>query len=326
MAVGRFGPASVTFLVDGFNLLAMKVTSLRVKHISPTTESTGLGDADEEHTPIGVTKTELSQDGGFFDTTASTGSHAAFNAIPTTPQATARVLCHGMAGAAAGYPFDGIVGSFSHEYEVIAAQGDLQRANASYLVTGARERGQILHGLAAQTADFDTESGSADYTLDTSQQFVPITSSSVANPSVITTTVPHGLTTGDKVLIAGHSGSTPSIDGTEAVTVTSTTTFTIVQNVTVGGTGGTIVKADSANGGSGYLQVTAASGFTNFVGKVRDSADDVTYADLLTFADNVSAPFAERVTVAGTVDRYTAFDGNVTGSGSITVFAGFSRS
>ena len=41
--------------------------------------------------------------------------------------------------------------------------------------------------------------------------------------------------------------------------------------------------------------------------------------------DNVSDPFAERKTVAGTIDRYVVIDGNVTGSGSITVFAGLAR-
>lgn len=84
--------------------------------------------------------------------------------------------------------------------------------------------------------------------------------------------------------------------------------------------------ASSANGGVGYLQVVLSTGFTNFVGKIRHSTDDITYTDLITFTDNVSAPFAERIAVAGTVNRYLAFDGNVTGSGSITVFCGFSRS
>jgi len=68
---------------------------------------------------------------------------------------------------------------------------------------------------------------------------VAVVSSSVANPSVITTSTPHGLTTGDTTTIAGHSGSTPDINGAHVVTVLTTTTFTIPINVTVGGTGGT---------------------------------------------------------------------------------------
>jgi Lambda phage tail tube protein, TTP len=69
---------------------------------------------------------------------------------------------------------------------------------------------------------------------------VAITSSSVANPSVITTAAPHGLADGDVAIIAGHTGSTPSINGSHEVNVLTTTTFTIPVNVTVGGTGGTI--------------------------------------------------------------------------------------
>lgn len=82
--------------------------------------------------------------------------------------------------------------------------------------------------------------------------------------------------------------------------------------------------ASTANGGSGYFHITAYAGFTNIIGKIRHSADDVTYADLLTFS-TATAIGGERVTVSGTVNRHLAFDGNVTGSGSVTVFAGFAR-
>jgi len=68
---------------------------------------------------------------------------------------------------------------------------------------------------------------------------VTITSSSVANPTVILTSAAHGLTTGDTTVIAGHTGSTPTINGTHVVTVIDTTHFSIPVNVTVGGTGGT---------------------------------------------------------------------------------------
>lgn len=67
-----------------------------------------------------------------------------------------------------------------------------------------------------------------------------ISTSSVANPTVITTAAAHGLTSGMQVTIAGHTGSTPAISGTYTVTVTGATTFTIPVNVTVGGTGGTV--------------------------------------------------------------------------------------
>jgi hypothetical protein len=66
-----------------------------------------------------------------------------------------------------------------------------------------------------------------------------IATSSIANPTVITTTLAHGFTSGDTVTIAGHTGSTPAISGDYVLTVTGTTTFTVPVNVTTGGTAGT---------------------------------------------------------------------------------------
>jgi len=83
----------------------------------------------------------------------------------------------------------------------------------------------------------------------------------------------------------------------------------------------------TTNGGVAYQQVTALSGFTGFVGKVRHSADNVTYADLVTFTNVTSAPNAQRSTVntGTTINRYLAYAGDVTGTGSISVMTGFSR-
>jgi hypothetical protein len=95
--------------------------------------------------------------------------------------------------------------------------------------------------------------------------------------------------------------------------------------VTTPGTGGSFVRSNSRNGGAGYLEVSAYSGFTSVVVKIRSSPDDVTYADLITFTTVTAAPAAERIAVAGTVDRYLCVTGTVTGSGSITPFVGFAR-
>jgi len=67
---------------------------------------------------------------------------------------------------------------------------------------------------------------------------VAVTSSSVADPSVITTAT-HTFQTGDSVTIAGHSGSTPAINSTHTITRIGATSFSIPVNVTIGGTGGT---------------------------------------------------------------------------------------
>jgi hypothetical protein len=111
------------------------------------------------------------------------------------------------------------------------------------------------------------------------------------------------------------------------VTVTGATTFTVPVDCTnASGSGGSFIKYSTASGAYGFLQVSACSGFTNFVGTIQDSADNVTYASLIVFPDNVSAPYAATVTNgAEVVNRYLAFDGDITGSGSITCMAGLAR-
>lgn len=71
---------------------------------------------------------------------------------------------------------------------------------------------------------------------------ITIISSSVANPTNINATA-HGITDQASAVVAGHSGSTPSINGTHVVTVIDDDNFTIPVNVTVGGTGGTVTQA-----------------------------------------------------------------------------------
>jgi hypothetical protein len=212
-------------------------------------------------------------------------------------------------------------------YEVLAQNEALTKANATYAISGLSYWGQIVQPWATKTGDWNTKTlgTTVDYAADPSQVVIPITSNSIANPTVVTTAVAHGLTTGQVVLISGVSTSSPTINGQQTVTVVSPTTFTVAVNVTVAGTGGSLVRCSTVNGGVGFQQVSAFSGFTGYVGKIQDSADDVTYADLATFANVTSGPTAETVTVTGTVDRYLSHDGNITGSGSITAFSGFAR-
>lgn len=330
MAAGKFGSvAAAWFLVDGRNLISTALQNLGWKHEELTEPAHGMGFSAEQHNPVGMARYSLTQGNAFFDTTAATG-HAVLSAgLGTTPQATPRVICATVAGNTIGAPFVGISGMYQHTYEALPKIGELTKAAASYMIAGVLEKGVILQELEQKSVDWNTKSGgeSFDYTTDTQQRVIPITSNSQANPTVITTTVPHGLTTGDKILIAGNSGSSPTINGERTVTVISTTTFSVPVNTSAGtgGTGGTFVKADSANGASGYLQVTEITGLTNCIFKIRDSADDTTYADLITFA-TVTAVGAERATVAGVVDRYLSVDGNVSGTGTITAMVGLCRS
>jgi hypothetical protein len=326
---GKAGSQSVFFYVDGYNFLASSVQTLTTKTETVTEKADGLGMAYEKHDPTGMTRVTLSQAGGFFDTTTG-GSHAALAAsLPTTPQTAARCAVCGFSGDTIGEAFYGFEGDFTSDYEVLGTVGTLTKANTTHVLTGQVDKGVVLQSLAAKTADWNTKSLSAQVDGATSPwlRTIPITSNTQASPTVITTPVPHGLTTGNVIVIGGNTGSNASINGERTVTVISSTTFSVPVNcTTAGGTGGTFVVANSLNGGAGYLEVTASTGFTNFVGKIKHSSDDSTYADLITFTDNVSAPFAERKTVSGTVHRYLAFDGDVTGTGSITAWAGFARS
>ena len=105
-------------------------------------------------------------------------------------------------------------------------------------------------GMVGQFAEFDQGSASARnlcrYQLvraygnaGSATVSGSITSNTLANPTVVTTPVAHGLVTGQSILIAGNITSVPSINGVQVVTVASPTTFTVPVNCSTGGTGGT---------------------------------------------------------------------------------------
>ena len=94
---------------------------------------------------------------------------------------------------------------------------------------------------------------------------VVILTSSVANPTVVTTEEPHGIVSGQTVTIANHVGSTPAVSGAYTATRTGANTFTVPVNVTVGGTGGTVARrifggniqkpSEAGSGGVGLVPI-----------------------------------------------------------------------
>lgn len=72
-----------------------------------------------------------------------------------------------------------------------------------------------------------------------------ITSITAANPTVITTSIAHGMLTGDKVMIAA-TNSVPSVDGLWTVSVLSPTTFSVPVPVTFAGNTGSFIRAINA--------------------------------------------------------------------------------
>ena len=71
-------------------------------------------------------------------------------------------------------------------------------------------------------------------------------------------------------------------------------------------------------GGAAYLGVSALTlgGYTNLTVKIQHSTDDISFTDLVTFAAVTSAPTAERVAIAGTINKYTLTRHEFTGAGS----------
>lgn len=87
--------------------------------------------------------------------------------------------------------------------------------------------------------------------------------------------------------------------------------------------------ASSANGGRGYLEVSAVTlgGYTNVTIKIRHSVDNISFADLIVFT-NVTARTAQMLAVAGTINRYTHTTWLFNGAGSgqsITFMTGLAR-
>lgn len=123
------------------------------------------------------------------------------------------------------------------------------RDSVAESIRGAKLNGYTINARSKEYATVETRwlakdaaaSGSGGGWAD---KAAPVTlgASTVASPTHITTLSPHGLSTGDRVTIAGHTGSTPAVDGTYTVTVIDSTHFTVPVNVSVGGTGGTVTE------------------------------------------------------------------------------------
>jgi hypothetical protein len=205
----------------------------------------------------------------------------------------------------------------------------LTKAHAEHKISGAVYRGQILHGLTAETSDPGNTQGANAVDQSVAPRNLPVTIVSSSTNDRITTSSPHGLIAGDIVIISGHTGSTPSINGTQTVaTVPSSTEFTVGIDITVGGTGGSFVKVTSSNAVCDlHVNALTLGGFTSVTVKVRHSADNSTYSDLVTFS-SVTAVGSNRQTFSGVVQRYTAMSWDFIGAGSgqsITPYVSIAR-
>ena len=311
------------FLVGGYELIGAE-TNLDAERIAHLQKATPPGVAWPTFRFTGSREAILTQD-GFFDATANQA-----NAALCEVSGSAKVLCLGNQGNVLGRAMLCASGTWSEVYKRLLAGQTLHRATATYGVSGAVEDAVILKTLSAISADGNSESGSVDHTTDGTAAGGAITANSIAAASVVTCPKPHGLTSGEIVLIAGVSGSDPTINGERVVTVIDTLTYSVPVTVTTGGTGGTFRRASTAGGGAGYLQVKALSlgGHDNLTVTIRHKVTGGAFADLLTFTVVTAAPAGIRIPVAGPVNQHLAVSWDFTGSGSgptATILVGFAR-
>lgn len=311
----NYGPSSAFLLVGGRNI------SNDVGSLEETVESLindaarGLGEVWERSLPIGLTRTTLDAGDHFYDD-ATARVIDAFKSQGETRQ----LVSYGFAGLAVGAEVALVDGAFVAKFGRISARDNITRAKGTFTVSGQFYRGVIISGTTARIIDpFDTKSTPQDQLINPIVPSIVIISSSVANPSVITTAplTPHGLVTGDIAVIAGHAGSTPSINNSYTVTVVDATHFTIPVNVTVGGTGGTVRKVTQTNAVIDlHVPTITLGGFTNLVIQPVHSPDASVWASLGSAFTAVTAVTSERKTFTGTVQRHRAITGDWTGAGS----------
>lgn len=316
--MAKVGSPDVAFLtIDGYDLLPAKVQTFAYGLTNILEKTDGLGDKWDEHTPTGLRRCTVTQGGAYYETAAN-GMHDALKANPTAY----RKLAFAMAGKGPGAPLVLADGALSTSYEVLARNGNLTKANVTYQISGSVTTGALLDAPTVRTADWIGTT--ADYTLDPTNAAVSITGISVAAAAVVTTATPHGLVAGAIVLLSG-TNSTPTLNGERAATILTPTTFSVPVVTTGAGTAGTVVRANSPAGGSAIQDVSAYSGFTSVQGKIRHSTDGTTWVDLAVFAPVTAAPNSQRPAVAVLIHRYTRYEGDVTGTGSVRLLAGLTR-
>ncbi len=126
---GKYGPSSVTVTLEDSpggtarNLENFILEGIQVKQTSEMTETTSLGDSFEEHTPIGMRKTEPISITVIWDTTGTTGTHAILGTVDDGPQDDGRQLVV-VFGDSKTYTTDVRLTS----YEVIAQNDKIQTA------------------------------------------------------------------------------------------------------------------------------------------------------------------------------------------------------
>jgi hypothetical protein len=162
---GKHGPSEVFIYLDGYDLTPEQYTDAFIEEEAETAEVSGLGTAFRQHAPTGMARCAIELNGAVWRSDAdrihdrySTGLMTSDGA---TPQATPKLVTVGFAGSTIGAECEGFEGVHQVSYRVTAVLDDLQRANAAYLVSGARDEMRVIHPLSTETAAGNTQAQSS---------------------------------------------------------------------------------------------------------------------------------------------------------------------
>lgn len=171
----------------------------------------------------------------------------------------------------------------------------------------------------ATKLDADLGVSSTDYAASIASITQTITSSSVANPTVITTSASTALQTGRIASISGHTGSSPDINGIYTITVTGGSTFTIPVNVLTAGTGGSVITQDNDfrdilrcyNIIIGKLNSDTGVSFSNYMTITHNTPQEAVVTDVNKFTKKVTLNLTLDYLV-GPITVYKAIDAEFT--------------
>lgn len=197
--------------------------------------------------------------------------------------------------------------------------------NAKTYITGLSDGTFSLSGL------FDADANTVD----------PVLSAALGSDDPVAITIaPEGTTIGRRVksgnsIYTSYEISSPVADvvsvSAEAQITAGIANGVSLHSLTAETATGNATSVDNAasssNGGVGFLHVTANAHNASTTFKIQHSADNSTWADLVTFASvSTSTVTSERKTATGTVNRYLRASWTFSGSGSVTFHVNFARS
>ena len=249
------------------------------------------------------------------DTTFVVNVHKATNDIELTGSITGNTIANPTVVASTGHGLatgDTVIITGSNSTPVINGTYEVTYVDADHFsipvnVTGAGTAGKWTSGQI----DATTMPHAMTRTARSIRTALTIASNSAASPTVVTTTKPHGLVTGQSVDITG-SNSTTTIDGKRTVTVTGASTFTVPVDCTSGaGTAGSLTaRALFALGAIEWNQRQSGDSETNPAPKlIRDSGK---IADIAILRNRLVLGGNDRLEMGQTDDLYNLYVADAT--------------